>query len=67
MTIGLILLTLLIVLFFVISAAVIYHLFRYTPERDNSAWLIAIYIAVSFVLLVMCLIAFGRIEWDNLM
>jgi hypothetical protein len=67
MIIGLILLILLIIVFLLISAAVIYHLYRYTPEKNNAALLIAIYIAISFILLIMCLIAFGRIEWNNLM
>jgi len=67
MIIGLILLILLIIVFFLTSAAVIFHLFRYTPEKENAAWLIMVYIGVSFVLLIICLVAFGRIEWDNLM
>jgi hypothetical protein len=64
---GLILLILLIIVFLLISAAVVYHLFRYTPEKNNAVFLIAIYVGISFLLLIMCLVAFGRFEWDNLM
>jgi len=64
MTIGLILLILLLVIFFLVSAAVIFHLYRYTPEKNNAAFLIAVYVGVSFLLIITCLVAFGRIEWE---
>lgn len=67
MVIGLIMLILLLLVYFSVSAAIIYHLIRYGPEKEKSILLVAIYVAVSFVLLVLTIMAFGKIEWSNLM
>jgi len=67
MIIGTILLILTLSVYFLISAAIIYHLVRYSPEKNRSILLIGIYIAVSFILLIITTVSFFRIDWNNLL
>lgn len=57
---------LILLVFFSVSAAIIFHLLRYSPEEGKSTLLISVYVAVSFILLILSVTAFFRIDWDNL-
>lgn len=60
------LLILLFLTFFLVSAAIIYHLLKYGPEKDQTIKLVGVYGIVSFILIAFAIIEFVRIDWENL-
>ena len=65
--IGLTLFVLLLLVYFLISAAVIYHIWRYSPERDRAVVLIIVYVVVSIFLLLLAISDFIKIDWKGIM
>jgi len=65
--IAIILFALILIIFLLISAAVVYHLIRYSPEKDKAAMLIGVYIVISLILLFFSITAFGQIDWKELL
>lgn len=61
--IGLLILILVLVSFFLLSSAIIYHLWRYSPERKQAVVLIILYIVISLILISFFLLSFNRINW----
>jgi len=60
-------LLIILLVFFLISAAIVYHLWQYNPEKDTSTVLIGVYVIVSIVLTLFSVAAFSAIEWESLM
>lgn len=59
MKIGLSLLVGIVLLFFmVISGAIIYHIWKYSPDRESALYLLFIYLGVSLFFIFLVLIAF---------
>ena len=65
--IALALLVFVLLLFFALSAAVIFHLWKYSPERDRAIILIGVYSAVSLILIILTLVSFSAINWNDLL
>jgi len=63
--IPLILFILLILVFFSVSSAIIYHIFRYSPEKKSSLVLIAVYGGVSLILIIAAFSAYVSIDWKE--
>ena len=64
--IRLILLVFLLLFFFSVSSAIIYHLWRYSPERNRAVVLIAVYSVVSVVLLIAAISAYASVDWEKI-
>jgi hypothetical protein len=60
------LLIFLLFIFFSVSSAIIYHIWRYSPEKNRSVVLIIVYVAVSITLLIASISAYVSIDWEGL-
>jgi len=63
--IAIILFSLILLVFFLISAAIIYHLVRYSPEKDKTFLSIGVYVTVSVILLIFSVANFSAIDWKD--
>lgn len=55
-----------LVIFFAISAAVVYHLRRFGVPGDHTAFLRRVFIVGSFIFLVSSLILFFNVPWGEI-
>ncbi len=60
---GIIILVLVLLSFFLLSSAIVYHLWRYSPEKKQAVTLIFIYLAVSAFLVFFLFVSFSKINW----
>lgn len=63
--VGLLVLVFILVSFFLLSGAIVYHLWRYSPQKKQAAVLIILYITVSLILVSFFLFSFNRINWSG--
>ncbi len=63
--IGILVLILVLASFLLLSGAIIYHLWRYSPERKQAVVLIIIYTVISLLLISFFLNSFSRINWNG--
>lgn len=64
--IQLVLLILLLFIFFSVSSAILYHIWRYSPEKNRAIVLISVYTGVSIILLFFVIISYLGIDWEGL-
>ncbi len=62
---GLLVLIFILVSFLLLSGAIVYHLWRYSPQKKQASILIIIYIIVSIFLVSFFLFSFNRINWSG--
>lgn len=56
----------LFLLFYVVwSAFLLYHLFRFSPQKDTAVTSSVVFLAVTLLLLLISLASFRRVDWSS--